>query len=98
MTGIEQIAKERRRQIKDEHWSLAHDKEEHTHFELTDAAIAYAIAAQEANGFPQDIRPSAWWPESWDFKPADSIKCLVKAGALIAAEIDRLTEDSREGK
>jgi hypothetical protein len=30
------------------------------------------------------------WPQDWEFKPADPRRMLVKAGALILAEIERL--------
>jgi hypothetical protein len=80
-TGIELIAEERQRQIEKEGWSLKHDQI-HTDGQLAIAASVYA-----------DIENSHKWP--WDkesFKPTpnDRIKELTKAGALIAAEIDRL--------
>lgn len=36
------------------------------------------------------------WPQDWSFKPTrdDRIRELVKAGALVAAEIDRLGREA----
>ena len=46
-----------------------------------------------------DAPPERWpWDESW-WKPSnDSIRNLVKAGALIAAEIDRLHRKQRDDR
>lgn len=85
-TGIELIAAERQRQVEREGWTPAHD-DEHDGMELTQAAAAYCEHA-----YNQDLAgvPGFWpWDESW-WKPKDRIADLVRAGALIAAEIDRL--------
>ena len=84
MTGIELIAAERERQVSVKGWTLEHD-DEHTYGELVDAAICYAQCESYAN--TSNIFP--WEKEFW--KPSDDpIRNLSKAGALIAAEIDRL--------
>lgn len=76
--GVLLIADERARQIRTEGWTAEHD-DEHTHGELAQAAVAYAGASTH---WP-------WSPEAW--KPTgDRVRDLVKAGALIAAELDRL--------
>lgn len=86
-TGLQLIIAERHRQIKEEHWTSEHD-DEHADFSLTRAAICYADAA--GNSTKSDLRPTWPWDAVW-FKPsADPVRNLVKAGALIAAEIDRL--------
>lgn len=57
-----------------------------------DAAIAYTTAARyAAAGLPVHSSSPDWpWDEEW-WKPSlDPIRNLEKAGALIAAEIDRL--------
>lgn len=86
-SGIDLIIDERQRQIDVEGWSLSHD-DEHDDGELTAAAICYIKAA----GPPEGRWSKPRWPwqrEAW--KPsADPVPNLVKAGALIAAEIDRL--------
>ena len=88
MSGLDRIIAERNRQISDENWSAGHD-DQHTDEELVAAAICYA-------GHPKDLRhpkdvPDMWpWSEGW-WKPSrNKIRNLTKAGALIAAEIDRL--------
>ena len=100
-TGIELIAAERERQITAEGWSAAHD-DEHPLGELSQAAACYAdIAGSIMHGAKvADIKgyycdctgPNPQWPfEDAAWKPSqDPVKNLVKAGALIAAEIDRL--------
>ena len=89
MTGIELIAAERQRQIEEEKWGAEHD-EMHDGGELALAAASYAIPDSERG---IGIKLPQYWP--WDYKwwkpsPDNRIKELTKAGALIAAEIDRL--------
>lgn len=91
MTGIELIAHERARQVGSEGWTVEHD-DSHVDGTLARAAVAYASAAYAQVW--QRAQPSArdaGWP--WDeasWKPSnDPFRDLVKAGALIAAEIDR---------
>ena len=94
-TGIELIANERLRQIGYEGWTPEHD-DEHTDGALAVAACCYA--AQENQGLYYDgkkLRQAAlqhwpWAREWWKPTPDDRVRELVKAGALIAAEIDRL--------
>ena len=93
--GATLIKDERERQIREEGWDAKHD-DKHKLSELISAAICYADCARDKSGFHCSRFPSNWpWDEkSW--KPTgDSIKDLTKAGALIAAEIDRLL---RKGK
>ena len=81
MNGAELIAAERVRQKSEEGWGSRHD-DEHTNGELVAAAVAYAL------------RASILWPWPSDFwKPTTRIRDLTKAGALIAAEIDRLLRE-----
>ncbi len=103
-TGAERIAAERRRQEEEEGWTPEHDAE-HTNAELATAGVGYAMFAveqlvmgpdREMPGEAYSVPPSAtewpWHPDRW--KPStDPIRNLVKAGALIAAEIDRLAEE-----
>jgi hypothetical protein len=86
-TGTELIEEERARQISQEGWTPEHDAT-HNFGELRRAAAAYALAAKAG----QDaLIPVSWpWSQRW-WKPSDDpVRNLVKAGALIAAEIDRL--------
>lgn len=91
-SGIERIAAERQRQIEQEGWKPEHD-DQHSRGELAEAAVCYAdFAANQAMGNPtSSIDPLGWPFESESLKVSDDpIRNLEKAGALIAAEIDRL--------
>ena len=85
-TGVELIARERERQIVEEGYGFDHD-DCHSSGSLVDAARAYCWAAgSKYRGVPLSW---PWAAEEW--KPSDNpIRNLVRAGALIAAEIDRL--------
>lgn len=104
MTGAQLIAKERQRQISKENWTAAHD-DEHTGGELALAAACYATPVQlyQKRDFANAVEFIDPWPweSRWDKRPHDGnvlrpattsqrIDLLIKAGALIAAEIDRL--------
>ncbi|MGA4275628.1 hypothetical protein ACI2VH_02665 [Ralstonia nicotianae] len=85
------VLAERARQISAEGWTPEHD-DEHADGQMALAAGYYALAC----AFPheRDIGggrvPSYWpWDKSW-WKPRDPRRNLVKAGALILAEIERL--------
>lgn len=85
------VLAERKRQITAEDFDASHD-DMATRGQIAMAAGLYAIdAANLAAGRISLSRPSAlWpWPEEW-CKPAGSRRNLVKAGALILAEIERL--------
>jgi hypothetical protein len=92
MTGIERIAAERERQLAKEGWTPEHD-DSHTSKELARAAGCYVLDyTQRGNlGYAWP-----WWDKErmnaqfWKPTPSDPIRQLEKAGALIAAEIDRL--------
>lgn len=91
MTGIERIAAERQRQMDEEGWTEQHD-DQHDMDELAAAAGCYALHVSR----PKRFNVPGFWP--WAFKwwkPSEptvegKIRDLEKAGALIAAEIDRL--------
>jgi len=99
-TGIELIAAERERQITAEGWSEDHDA---THIEgqLAYAAASYALYHGLKTTFPpesfvklrlEDQATKEWpWDAEWWKPSSDSVQNLVKAGALIAAEIDRIS-------
>lgn len=91
-TGVELIAEERERQISTEGWTPEHD-DQHQMNEMIAAADCYmttaAITDQGGCG-PGDCQDHWPWDTEW-WKPSeDPIRNLVKAGALIAAEIDRI--------
>ncbi|MBK5248105.1 MAG: hypothetical protein JJE50_01525 [Actinomycetales bacterium] len=85
--GVELIAAERRRQVEAEGWTVDHDAA-HGPDDLALAAVCYAMP-ERVRG--RDILPAwPWTPAYWKPTPDDRVRELVKAGALIAAEIDRL--------
>lgn len=100
-TGIELIAEERQRQIEKEGWTKEHDAVQ-SRGELLDAARCYIIASDACHysknndTFKGGYRPGEGTPDTWPWeekywKPTgDPVRDLVKAGALIAAEIDRI--------
>jgi len=97
MSGAERIAKERERQMQVEGWTPEHD-DEHTCGQLALAAMAYATPGNNyrTNHWPP---PGVWpWEKQWWKPTTDRIRNLEKAGALIAAEIDRLARESKTGK
>ncbi|MGJ8514747.1 hypothetical protein [Carnimonas bestiolae] len=90
--GIEAIAAERRRQIEVHGYDAEHDAKSDS-FAIYEASMSYMFAAWAlltGKGCAVDAPPS--WP--WDehhWKPSeDPRRNLEKAGALIAAAIDRL--------
>lgn len=91
-TGTKLIADERDRQIEKEGWTAAHDDTTgHQNGEMIDAALSYIRAAINYDHPAMRNPPKEWpWERQW-WKPAPTpLRNLVKAGALIAAEIDRL--------
>lgn len=104
MSVIDEIAAERRRQIEGEGWTVEHD-DEHSDGALATAAAHYAAHAGAYQRVAASVSLSAYravdtyharangfgWP--WDrkwWKPKDPRRDLIRAGALIVAEIERL--------
>lgn len=99
--GTDLIAEKRQRQIEVHGWSPEHDAE-HTQGELSKAALNYVVlVTQVLDGHPDptinlpgpgDAGMYQWpWDVAhWTGDPEDPIEALANAGALIAAEIDRL--------
>lgn len=91
--GAIDIGAERLRQITSEGFSAEHDAE-HDDGELLEGAMAYAADARRtrtgaAPGTDSDGAENDWPFETAGFKPTSYRATLVKAGAMIAAEIDR---------
>ncbi|MEG6417497.1 hypothetical protein QCN17_23095 [Enterobacter asburiae] len=81
------VTAERQRQITVEGWTPEHD-DEYEHGELADAAGCYALHSEIFDCAGEPPRP--WpWPDEW-WKPTNRRRDLVKAGALILAEIERI--------
>lgn len=93
------VAAERRRQVQEEGWTAKHDD-----FLLDDGSLAAAAAcyanpmAVVVDGRGVEIGPPnpetlpLGWPENWVdwYKPKSRRRDLVRAAALILAEIERL--------
>lgn len=92
MRALADIMAERLRQIDKEGWSRSHD-DKHDAGELPRAAACYAIAALDHFSVP-DIERLLWPWSSACWKPRDARANLVRAGALILAEIERLDREA----
>lgn len=87
-TVIEEIAAERQRQRDKEGWTDEHD-DQHTDGSLATAAACYAMSGA---GLTQTgrIRQALWkWAPKW-WKPKNKRRDLIRAAALLVAEIERL--------
>ena len=95
------VLAERQRQISVEGWTAEHD-DEHGDGSMARAAAAYCLCGEgpPAPGVPSEFHSSrpwefnilrAIWPRSWNWpNPKDRRSNLVRAAALIIAEIERL--------
>ena len=92
MSGVELIAAERRRQVEEKGWTAEHDRA-HDHGELAVAAAELAVDGTDAEvkawGFAGDLC-GAVAKHGYLGTAPNRIQALVIAGALIAAEIDRV--------
>jgi len=91
-TFAEEIKEERLRQVLKEGFTILHD-DRHDDGEMARAAAVYAMPAEWRNTV--NIPGSAplgwpWEPEWWKPTPEDRQRELIKAGALLCAEYDRL--------
>jgi hypothetical protein len=101
-TGIDHIIKARVDQVVKHGHTPEHDRTEHGDGSLAHAAAAYALAA---HGRPMSLRVYPW-PDPpkdvWPHDPEDGdwferkIRQLAVAGALCAAEIDRMKAEKEE--
>lgn len=92
LSGVDLIYLERQRQINEEGWTSEHD-DTRTQEELASAAAFYALPEKYGE-------LSVFWPfdQKWNKKrKQDRVRQLVIAGALIAAEIDRLMRKKEKG-
>lgn len=99
MSALLDIAAERRRQVEVEGWTPKHD-DSHGKFELARAAAAYALHAANFHDatrlggryVTKAPHPEWPWAPMW-WKPKFPRHDLVRAGALIVAEIERLDRE-----
>lgn len=85
------VLAERHRQVEVEGWTVEHD-DAHFGSQIARAAACYCLSSEGHVSFASDMW--RWDPSS--FKPTSGRHDLVKAGALILAEIERL--DRAEAK
>ena len=100
--AIDDVVAERQRQINAEGWNEAHD-DQHGDRSLALAGVCYArqyadrswlldASADGAERYKADEPPDDW-PDSWSvewWKPKNPRRDLVRAAALLIAEIERL--------
>ncbi len=88
MKIIEEIAAERERQKAVECWSDVQDDQYHDQ-ELSRAAASYACP-EYLGSREEDLCPAPWpWLKKW-WKPTTRRRNLIKAAALLVAEIERI--------
>ncbi|HBB0684182.1 TPA: ead/Ea22-like family protein [Escherichia coli] len=93
--AILDVVAERQRQQSVEGWMPEHD-DEHCNGELAMAAVCYINETGTVNR--NGGKPWGWpWDASW-WKPNARRRNLVKAGALILAEIERIDRAAGIGK
>lgn len=77
--AVNVVLTERLRQLEKEGWTPEHDQE-HVSGELAKAAACYAAGQPVVE----------LWPAGWDFKETDKYRMLIKSGALVIAELERI--------
>ena len=87
--ALRDVAAERRRQIEREGWTPEHD-DGHDSCELAAAAACYAVCADSRQVAKLNYDGARLWPGRWMFKPKTYRANLVRAAALLLAEIERL--------
>lgn len=88
--AADDVLAERRRQVEDEGWTPEHD-DRHGEGELARAGVCYALHAVYGDEFGgKEHAPGPWpWDRKW-WKPKTRRRDLVRAAALIIAELERL--------
>ena len=88
---VSEITGERHRHIREKGWTAEHD-DEHSDGELQEAAAAYCLWRDGRKSLPRSLWP---WDMGW-FKPKSIRRNLIKASALIIAEIQRIDRADKE--
>jgi hypothetical protein len=86
--AVRDVLAERQRQISAEGWTPEHD-DEHRGGGMAFAAAAYAVHADAGPALTGSLWRWTGWALKWP-KPKDRRANLIRAGALILAEIERL--------
>lgn len=91
------IAAERRRQIDAEGWTPEHD-DEHATGELAHAAACYAMMPLRREVMGLESPRTHWrWSYQW-WKPQDNRRDLIRSGAMIVAELDKMDRARKQKK
>jgi hypothetical protein len=97
-TGVELIAEERQEQITKHNRTLDYDRDVNDEMQLGIAASALCLddwGCNDVDDIIEDWCPNKWDPALWEKMMNKPYKeRLIIAGALIAAEIDRLNQSS----
>ena len=103
--SVKDVAAERLRQVSGEGWTPEHD-DTHCAGEMAKAAACYAWASA-LPAYSRAVHEGDWWRTvilrrlwPWDrnwWKPKNPRRDLVRAGALILAEIDRIDRAALTG-
>lgn len=92
------VLAERQRQIAAEGWTLAHDDWQNQYGDLAIAASCYAkhaygrgwVYPEKPERYQDEEAPNDWpWDDTW-WKPDSPRRDLIKAAALLLAELERL--------
>ena len=102
---LQEIQSERRRQMSFEGWTIEHD-DTHEFGELARAASVYCLGKlyRYFNGYMTGVgfEDVPRLTEAWPWRQAPKLKShrenLIRAGALIVAEIERLDRKSKKEK
>jgi hypothetical protein len=91
-TGIELIAIERQEQVEKHGRTIKYDVKNNNHYQLSEAAgLLTSVDMDDLQVLPHECCPTGWDEQLWEQMFSKSYKKrLIIAGALIAAEIDRL--------
>jgi hypothetical protein len=98
-TVLNDVEAERLRQVNAEGYDASHD-DLHGPGELTEAALCYVEHANgQASGMGMGFEPPRAWPwERTAWKPKDRRRNLIRAAALIVAEIERMDRIGLSGR
>lgn len=89
VVAVADVAAERRRQVEAEGWSSEHD-DQHSNGEMATAAACYLVPQYIHWPLAGGIGHLRWpWTKQW-WKPKNRRRDLIRAAALIVAEIERL--------
>jgi hypothetical protein len=96
LQAITDVLAERRRQVEVEGWTPEHD-DKHSSGAMAMAAACYALAERPPYTYAEILWKWTGWADKW-FKPKGHRRNLVKAGALILAEIERIDRETMKGE